>query len=92
MTLRITRFLDSDHRPGFQILVNAMFRKLDLFSSLVNGRHLRTETDPVSETFLSSIYNSGRWTKWRMIVFLSIFNILLNSSVCKLMYRPTETE
>jgi hypothetical protein len=38
------------------------------------------ETDPVSETLFSSIYNSGRWTKSRNPVTLSVIHHRQNTS------------
>jgi hypothetical protein len=90
ITHRINWFSDFVHRPDSKELEdkNTTFRKLDLFPSSGEGRHLllvqwlrltlskgpnrvcvsphlRTETDPVSETscLTSDSLESGRWTK-----------------------------
>jgi hypothetical protein len=42
--------------------------------------HLRTETDPVSETWLSNFLNSGRWTKSRAPAILKTGGVLWNST------------
>jgi hypothetical protein len=56
MSLRITKFLDFDHRPEFWTLENTTFRKLDVFLFSGERGEAHTLLGPLERA------NLNRWT------------------------------
>jgi hypothetical protein len=81
MVLITTKLLDFVHRPDFHKPENTTFRKLDMFPSSGWGGAYSTEK-PKACLSTGDVLASGRWTKSRSLVVMSVTHHRQNPLEC----------